>query len=144
MAALPARRRFEAFGAESVDESAQPKQIGETADKVIAVDRWKPLHCLPIPIRPRRRNQRAAAVGQNGQEIVDAAPPEIADYGQRLALERMALAPDRHGRRNVMAMGSLRPLPSKRWSSGSAARLRAARTYGAYAGRVGLCARTAA
>jgi len=114
MAALPARRRFEAFG-ESVDEPAQPKQIGETADtadKVIAVCRRKPLHCLPIPIRPRRRNQRAAAVGQNGQEVVHAAPPEIADYGQRLALERMALAPDRHGRRNVMAMGSLRPLPS--------------------------------
>src|SRR5271166_3349730 len=114
MAALPARRRFEAFGAESVDESAQPKQIGETADKVIAVGRRKPLHCLPIPIRPRRRNQRAAAVGQNGQEIVDAAPPEIADYGQRLALESMALAPDRHGRQNIMAMGSLRPLPSTR------------------------------
>jgi hypothetical protein len=115
MAALPARRRFEAFG-ESVDEPAQPKQIGETADtadKVIAVGRRKPLHCLPIPIRPRRRNQRAAAVGQDGEEIVDAAaPPEIADYGQRLALERMALAPDRHSRRNVMAMGSLRPLPS--------------------------------
>jgi hypothetical protein len=111
MAALPARRRFEAIGAESVDESAQPKQIGETADKVIAVGRRKPLHCLSIPIRPRRRNQRAAAVGQNSQEVVDAAPPEIADYGQPLALERMALAPDRHGRRNVMAMGSLRPLP---------------------------------
>ncbi|MFY9642154.1 MAG: hypothetical protein WAK07_14825 [Rhodomicrobium sp.] len=113
MAALPARRRFEAFG-ESVDEPAQPKQIGETADtsdKVIGVGWRKPLDCLPIPIRPRRRNQRAAAVGQNGQEVVNAAPPEIADYGQRLALERMALAPDRHGRRNVMAMGSLRPLP---------------------------------
>ena len=111
MAALPARRRFEAFG-ESVDEPAQPKQIGETADtsdKVIGVGWRKPLDCLPIPIRPRRRNQRAAAVGQNGQEVVNAAPPEIADYGQRLALERMALAPDRHGRRNVMAMGSLRP-----------------------------------
>jgi len=115
MAALPARRRFEAFGAESVDEPAQPKQIGETADtvdKAAAVGRWKPFHWLPPPIRPCRRNQRAAAVRQNGQEIVDAAPLEIADYGQRLALESMALAPDRHGRRNIMAMGSLRPLPS--------------------------------
>jgi hypothetical protein len=114
MAALPARRRFESFG-ESVDEPAQPKQIGETADtadKVIAVGRRKPLHCLPIPIRPRRRNQRAAAVGQDGEEIVDAAPPEIADHGQRPTFESMALPGNRHGRRNVMAMGSLRPLPS--------------------------------
>jgi hypothetical protein len=115
MAALLARRRFEAFGAESVDESAQPKQIGETAetvDKVAAVGRRKPLHRLPIPIRPCRRNQRAAAVGQNCKEIVDAAPPEIADHGQRPTFESMALAPDRHGRRNIMAMGSLRPLLS--------------------------------
>jgi hypothetical protein len=104
MAALPARRRFEAFGAESVDESAQPKQIGETADKVAAVGRRKPLHWLAIPIRPCRRNQRAAAVGQNGEEIVDAAPPEIADHGQRPTFESMPLAPDRHGRRNIMAM----------------------------------------
>ena len=115
MAALPARRRFEAFGAESVDESAQPKQIGETADtadKIVAVGRRKPFHRLPIPIRPRRRNQRAAAVGQNRQEVVDAAPPEIADHGQRLALESMAFSPDRHGRRDIMATGSLRLLPS--------------------------------
>jgi len=112
MAALLARRRFEAFGAESVDESAQPKQIGETAetvDKVACVGRrnW-----LPIPIRPCRRNQRAAAIGQNGEEIVDAAPPEIADHGQRPTFESMALAPDRHGRRNIITMGSLRPLLS--------------------------------
>jgi hypothetical protein len=117
MAALLARRRFEAFDAESVDESAQPKQIGETAetvDKVIAVGRRKPFHWLPIPICPCRRNQRATAVGQNGKEIADAAPPEIADYGQRLTFEGMALAPDRHGSRNIMAMGSPRPLLSTR------------------------------
>jgi len=134
MAALPARRRFEAFG-ESVDEPAQPKQIGETADtadKVIAVGGRKLLHCLPIPVRPRRRNQRAAAVGQDGEEIVDAAPPEIADYGQRPALERMALAPDRHGRRNIMAMGSLRPLLSGAFPMPSfSSRQRAASSIGA-------------
>jgi hypothetical protein len=118
MAALPARRRFEAFGAESVDESAKPKQIGKTAetvDKVIVVGRRKPLHWLPIPIGPCRRNQRATAVGQYCKEIVDAPPPEIADYSQRPTFESMALAPDRYGRygrRNIMAMGSLRPLPS--------------------------------
>jgi len=114
MAALPARRRFEAFGADSVDESAQPKQIGETADKVIAVGRRKTFHWLPTPIRPRCRNQRATAVRQNGKKIVDAATPEIDDCGQRLTVESMALAPDRHSRRNIIAMGSLRPLPSTR------------------------------
>jgi len=115
MAALPARRRFEAFGAESVDESAQSKQIGETADtvdKVAAIGRWKPFHWLPPAIRPCRRNQRAAAVRQNDQEVVDASPPEIADYGQRPTFESMALAPDRHSRRNIVAMGSLQLLPS--------------------------------
>ena len=116
MAALPARRRFEAFG-ESVDEPAQPKQIGETADtadKVITVGRWKTFHWLPPPIRPCRRNQRATAVGQNCKEIVDALPSEIADYGQRLTFESMAVAPDGYGRRNIMAMGSLWPLRSTR------------------------------
>jgi hypothetical protein len=43
---------------------------------------------------------------------VDAAPPEIADYGQRLTFKSMALAPHRHRRRNILTMGSLRPLPS--------------------------------
>jgi len=45
---------------------------------------------------------------------VDAAPPEIANYGQRLTFESMTLAPNRHGRRNIMAMGSLPRLPSTR------------------------------
>jgi hypothetical protein len=45
-------------------------------------------------------------------EIVDALPSEIADYGQRLTFESMALALDGYGRRNIMAMGSLRPLRS--------------------------------
>ena len=90
-------------------KSARPP---ETVDKVVAVGRRKPFHWLPIPICRCRRNQRATAVGQNCKEIVDAVPPEIADYGQRLTFEGMALAPNRHGRRNVMAMGSLPPLPS--------------------------------
>jgi hypothetical protein len=45
---------------------------------------------------------------------VDALPSEIADYGQRLTFESMALALDGYGRRNIMAMGSLRPLRSTR------------------------------
>ena len=67
-----------------------------------------------MPICPFRRNERATAVGQNCKEIVDALPSEIADYGQRLTFESMALALDGYGRRNIMAMGSLRPLRSKR------------------------------
>jgi len=63
---------------------------------------------------------------------VDAAPPEIADYGQRLTFESMALAPDRHGRRNIMAMGSLRPLPSGAFPMPTfSSRLRVASSIGA-------------
>ena len=45
---------------------------------------------------------------------MDAAPPEIADYGQRLTFERVALVRDRYRSRDITMMGSLWPLPSTR------------------------------
>jgi hypothetical protein len=53
--------------------------------------------CRPVDVPGVMLGERA--VGQNDQEIVDASPPEIADYGHRPTFESMALAPDRHDRR---------------------------------------------
>jgi hypothetical protein len=115
MAALLARHRIEASGAKSVDELAQPEQITEPAeivDSIIGSDRRHSSGRLRAPIGPACRDQRAAAIRQNCEKIVDAAPPDGADHGQRPAFEGMTLTRDRHRSRNIMAMGSLWPLPS--------------------------------
>jgi len=115
MAALLARRRLGASGAKSVEELAQPKQITEPAeivDSVIGVDRRRSSRRLHLPIGPARRDQRPAAVRQNGEEIEDPAPPDGADHGQRPTFESVALPRDRHRSRKIMAMGSLWPLRS--------------------------------
>ena len=63
---------------------------------------------------------------------MDALPSEIADYGQRLTFESMALAPDGYGRRNIMAMGSLRLLRSGAFPIPTcSSRLRVASSIGA-------------
>jgi len=113
--ALLARRRFGASAAESVDELAQPEQITEPAEivaSVIGIDWRRSSRRLNLPIGPARRDQRPAAVRQNCEEIGDAAPLDGADHGQRSTFESMTLARDRHGCRNIMAMGSLWPLRS--------------------------------
>jgi hypothetical protein len=43
---------------------------------------------------------------------VDAAPPNGADHGQHATFESVSRARDRNGSRNIMAMGSVWPLPS--------------------------------
>ncbi len=115
MAALLAWRRLGVSVAKSVDEIAQSEQITDPAKIVgilIGIDR----RCLPgwlhVPIGPAGRDQRSATVRQNCEKIVDAAPLDGADHGQRLAFEGMTLARDCHRIRNIMAMGSLWPLPS--------------------------------
>jgi hypothetical protein len=115
MAALLARRRLSVSVAKSVDELAQSEQITEPAKIVgvaIGIDRRRSPDWLHVPIGPAGRDQRSATVRQNCEKIVDAAPPDGADHGQRVAFESMTLARDRHRIRNIMAMGSLWPRPS--------------------------------
>jgi hypothetical protein len=115
MAALLAGRRLGASAPESVDELAQPEQITEPAEimgRVIGVDRQRSCRRLRLPIGPTRRDQRPAAVRQNGEEIGDAAPPDGADHGQRPTFESVTLPRDRHRSGKIMAMGSLWPLRS--------------------------------
>ncbi|HYA81261.1 MAG TPA: hypothetical protein VED87_10055, partial [Methylocystis sp.] len=115
MAVLLARRRFGASAAESVDELAQPEQIGEPAkilDSVIGSDRRRSSRRRHLPIGPARRDQRPAAVRQNGEEIEDPAPPDGADHRQRPTFESMTLPRDRRRSGKIMAMGSLWPLRS--------------------------------
>jgi hypothetical protein len=99
MAALLARRRLGPPDAKSVDELAQVEQITEPAeivDSVIGID-WRRASKRPhLPIGPARRNQRPAAVRQNREKVVDAAPPNGADHGQRPTFESVTLARDRH------------------------------------------------
>jgi hypothetical protein len=115
MAALLARHRIGVSGAKSVDELAQPEQITESAeivDSIIGSDRRHSSGRLRVPIGPACRDQRPAAIRQNCEKIVDTAPPDGADHRQRPAFEGMTLARDCHRSRNIMAMGSLWPLPS--------------------------------
>ena len=101
--------------AQSVDDLAQVKQIHESAEIVVAIaDIVRAAFGRPArrPIGPLRWNERPAAVGQDHENEEDAAPPDAADRGQRLAFEGMALAGDRYRIRNITAMGSLWPLPS--------------------------------
>jgi hypothetical protein len=117
--------------AKSVDELAQLEQITEPAKIVgiaIGIDRRRSSDWIYVPIGPACRDQRSTTVRQNCEKIVDAAPPDGADHEQRMAFEGMTLACDRHRIRDIMAMGSLWPLPSTRsarsgwyasWSIGS-------------------------
>src|SRR5206468_10799136 len=118
MAALLARRRLGTPDAKSVDELAQVEQITEPAEIVasrIVIDCLRAFKRLHLPIGPVRRNQRPTAIRQNCEEIVDAAPPNGADHGQRPTFKCVTLACDRHRSRHIMAMGSVWPLPSIPW-----------------------------
>jgi len=118
MAVLLARRRLGASAAESLDEREKPEQITEPSEivgSVIGVDRRCACRRLRLPIGPTRRDQRPAAVRQNGEEIEDAAPSDGADHGQRLAFESVTLPRDRHRSGKIMAMGSLWLLRSIRF-----------------------------
>src|SRR5271157_4864259 len=115
MTALLSRRRLDVSAAQSVDDLAQVKQIPEAAQIVVAVadiDRRRAVGLLGAPIGPLGRNKRPGAIRQDRQNEKDAAPPDAADRGQRLAFEGVALAGDRHRIRNITTMGSLWPLPS--------------------------------
>lgn len=103
--------------AQSVDDLAQVKQIPESAQIVVAIAdivRRRSVGPLGAPIGPLSWNERPAAVGQDYENEEDAAPPDAADRGQRLAFEGVALAGDRYRVRNITTMGSLWPLPSTR------------------------------
>jgi len=93
------------------------KQIPEAAQLVGAIAdifRRRSVGLLGAPIGPLSWNERPAAVRQDHENEKDAAPPDAADRGQRLAFESVTLAGDRYRIRNITAMGSLWPLPSTR------------------------------
>jgi hypothetical protein len=115
MTTLLSRRRLDVSAAQSVDDPAQLKQIPEPAQIVVAfadIVRRRAVGPLGAPIGPLGRNERPAAVRQNHENQEDAAPPDTADRGQRLAFEGVALARDRYRIRDITTMGSLWPLPS--------------------------------
>ena len=115
MTALLSQRRLDVSAAQSVDDPAQVKQIPEAAQIVVAIAdivRRHAVGLLGAPIGPLSWNERPAAIGQDHQNEKDAAPPDAADRGQRLAFEGVALAGDRYRIRNTTVMGSLWPLPS--------------------------------
>ena len=101
---------------ESVNDLAQVEQIAEPAEIVgtTSIVRRRPPCLLGVPIGPVGRNQRAATVWQGHENEEDAAPPDAADHGQRLAFEGVALAGDGQRIWNITVMGSLWPLPSTR------------------------------
>ena len=115
MTALLSGRRLDVSAAQSVDDLAQVKQIPEAAQIVVAIAdivRRCSVGPLGTPIGPLSWNERPAAVGQDYENEEDAAPPDAADRGQRLAFEGVALAGDRYRIRNITMMGSLWLLPS--------------------------------
>ena len=117
MTALLSRRRLDVSAAQSVDDLAKVKQIPEAAQIVVAIAdivRRRAVGLFGAPIGPLGRNERPAAIGQDYENEEDAAPPDAADRGQRLAFEGVALAGDRHRIRDITTMGSLWPLPSTR------------------------------
>jgi hypothetical protein len=114
MAALLARHRLDVSAVESVNDLAQVEQIAEPAEIVgtTSIVRQRSPGLLGVPIGPGGWNQRAATIWQDHENEEDAAPPNAADHGQRLAFEGVALASDGHRIGNITVMGSLWPLPS--------------------------------
>jgi hypothetical protein len=103
---------------ESVDDLAQLKQITELTESRCVDDVVRARRCLDVvmiyPIGPGRRNEGSTAVWQDDEDKQHAASLNAADHRQRLPLERMALANDRHIIRMIAEMGSVSPLPSTR------------------------------
>src|SRR5207245_6241919 len=116
MVALLALHRLDGSVVESVNDLAQVEQIAKPAEIVgtTSIVRRRSPCLLGVPIGPVGRNQRAATVWQDHENEEDAAPPDAADHGQRLAFEGVALAGDGQRIWNITVMGSLWPLPSIR------------------------------
>ncbi len=65
-----------------------------------------------LPIRPRRRNQRAAAIGKDEQQQLGAAAPHAPHDGQGLSFKWMMPAQNRRRSRKLAVMGSAWWCPS--------------------------------
>src|SRR3981189_2939616 len=113
MVAPLALHRFDGSVVESVNDLAQVEQIAEPSEIVgtTSIVRRRSPCLLGVPIGPVGRNQRAATVWQDHENEEDAAPPDAADHGQRLAFEGVALAGAGQRIWNITVMGSLWPLP---------------------------------
>jgi hypothetical protein len=110
MAALHVWRRLDVPAQESVDDLAKLEQITELAQRGCAVDIVIAQRCVGVsiaPVGPRGGNERSAAVRQDDEHEQHAASLDAADRRQRLTLERMALADNRHLIWDIAEMGSL-------------------------------------
>jgi len=109
--------RLDVSAVESVDHLAQMEQIAEPAE-VVDTTSHRPL-AFALPARRSNRSSRpesaSATVRQDHENEEDAAPPDAADRGKRLAFEGVALAGDGQRIWNITVMGSLWPLPSMPW-----------------------------
>jgi len=115
MAALHVWRRLGRSAQESVDDLAKLEQITELAERGCVVDIVIAQRCFAIgivPVGPRGRNERSAAVRQDDEHEQHAASLDAADHRQRLALERVALANNGYVIRDIAETGSLSCLPS--------------------------------
>jgi len=115
MIALLARSRLGLSGAKSVDEFAQLQQIADSAEIIGSLIGFSSTSRLHLTVGPNRWNQRSAAVWQNSEHIVDAAPCDGVEQRQCSPFKGMAFARDRRAIRNIMTVGSLRRLPSTRF-----------------------------
>ena len=113
--ALLARRRLGLPVAKSVDEITQSEQVANSAEILESLIGIRRPERLRLVVGPTRRNQRAASVRQNCEQIVDATPFDDADDGQRPPFEGMAYARNRRAIWNTMVMGSLWLFPSTRF-----------------------------
>jgi hypothetical protein len=97
MAALLLRGRLGEPAQESVNNSTDLKQIGETAERaryLFGIVHRRFRREPSTPVGPVGRNQRAAAIWQDGEKQKITPPPDAADHRQCPALESMALAND--------------------------------------------------
>ena len=111
-------RRLTVSVLESVEMKTQLEQIAQTAEDVhnlCVFDRgWMAASVPFAPVGPGGWNERATAVGQHDQHEQHAAPAHAVDHINRLPLEGVAPAGDGDLSWMIVAMGSLRPLPSTR------------------------------
>jgi hypothetical protein len=108
MAALHVWRRLGRSAQESVDDLAQGEQITELAHRGTVVGIVIARRCVAtVPVGPRGRNERSAAVRQDDEHEQRAASLDGVDHAERLAFEGVARADDGHIGWNISEMGTV-------------------------------------
>jgi hypothetical protein len=101
----------------SVRDGARLKQIADRAKMlggvyVITCEQHQLGVLAAAPVRPRSRNKRAAAVGQNHEQLENAPPGQAPDDRKSASFKRMPFPRDDGRNLNVLVMGSLSYLRS--------------------------------